>query len=317
MQNQAAAQITPSNDRKPWYRNGQRKNEILWGIVLVIPILVSALVFQIYPIYRSIEITLYNWSGIGRPTQFVGLRHFLNIVKDPWWWNAVRNTITYAAVLVPVQLTLTLITAMALNNPHLRGRIIYRGLFFLPTVCNAAIMAIVVGMMFGQFGSKVMQAFGLGPINPIGDPRFSLWAVIIFGMWNTFGYNLVYFMAALQTVPTDLYDAAKVDGANWIQEIIHVTIPGIRPIMTVILFLAVLGSLSVFEASFVLTGGGPYHSSEVVGVYIYNYAFGGGGYSGKSSNLGYASAAALLMSVITLSITGVQLLVTRGKKSSS
>jgi len=298
-----------------WFNNTQRRNEILWGACLLTPIIVATLVFQLYPIYRSIEITMYNWSGIGKPTQFVGLRHFFNIVNDPWWWNAVRNSVLYAAVLVPVQLFTALITAVALNNPRLRGRILYRGLYFLPTISNAAIMAVVVSIMFGQFGTKISQVLGLPPINPIGDPRFSIWAVIIFGIWNTFGINMVYFMAALQTVPQDLYDAAKVDGATWLEEIIHVTIPGIRPVMIIILFLAIMGSLNVFEASYVLTAGGPYHSSEVVSVYIYNYAFGSGGYSGKTGNLGYASAAALTMSIITLVITGLQLLATREKKT--
>jgi raffinose/stachyose/melibiose transport system permease protein len=293
--------------------NKQLRNEQIGGWLFILPMLILTLTFSIYPVFRSLQITMYNWNGIGNPTQYVGLRHFETVLKDPYFWNAFGNTLQYTVVLVPIQLALALILALILNNPKLGLNSFYRTIYFLPVVTSLAIVAIVVRLMFQQGGLSVSQALGISPpINPVGNPNLSMWAVTGFGIWYSFGLNLIYFMAALQTVPEELYDAAKVDGANWFQRLRHVTIPGIRPVATIILFFAILGSMQVFEQSFVLTGGGPFFSSEVVSGYIYSYAFGGGQSRAASpSNLGYASAASFTMSVIVLLITLVQLYVVR------
>jgi len=184
----------------------------------------------------------------------------------------------------------------------------YRTIYFLPVVTSLAIVAIVVRLMLQQGGVNLSATFGIKPpINPVGNPQLSMLSVTAFGTWYSFGLNLIYFMAALQTVPEELYDAAKVDGANWFQRLFYVTLPSIRPIATIILFFAVLGSMQVFEQSFVLTGGGPFFSSEVVTGYIYTYAFGGQGRASSPANLGYASAASFIMNVLILGVTMIQL----------
>jgi ABC-type sugar transport system permease subunit len=274
--------------------------------------LILTLIFVIYPIFGSIQMTMYNWSGIGTPTQYVGLRHFETVAGDQRFWNAFKNTIMYTVVLVPIQLTLALSLALILNNPRMRFRTFYKTIYFLPVVTSLSIVAIVVRLMLQSGGLYVSQALGINPpINPIGDAKYSMWAVIGFGTWYSFGINLVYFLAALQTVPEELYDAAKVDGANGLQRLLHVTLPSIRPVATIILFFAILGSLRVFEQSFVLTRGGPFFSSEVVAGYIYSYAFGGVGVTGQTANIGFASAAAFFMSLIVLGVTVIQIAVGR------
>jgi ABC-type sugar transport system permease subunit len=288
-----------------------------WGAVYVLPMLVLLIVFTIYPILESFRMTMYNWRGFGEPTQFVGFRHFVTVANDPRFWNAFRNTVIYTALLVPIQLTLALLLAVVLDGPNMRLRTFYRTVYFMPVVTSIAIVAIVMRLMFQSGGTAITGLFVPWlldrPINPIGDARTSLLSVTAFGIWYSFGINLVYFMAALQTVPRELYDAAAVDGANWFQRVRHITLPGIRSVSIIILFFAILGSLKVFEASFVMTGGGPFFSSEVVSSYIYSYAFGSSGLGGSAvtTNMGYASAAAVFMSVIVLGVTLVQLLVNR------
>lgn len=274
-----------------------------WGSLYVLPMLVLALTFTVYPVFESLRISMYNWKGIGEATQFVGLRHYRTVMNDQWFWNAFWNTLKYTAILVPIQLSLALLLAIVLDNPKMRFRTLYRTIYFLPVVTTLAIVAIVVRLLFQSMGAA----------NPISNPNTSLYAVTAFGIWYSFGINFVYFMAALQTVPSELYDAAAVDGANWFQRIWNITLPSIRPIFIIILFFAILGSLKVWEQSFVLTGGGPFFSSEVVNGYIYRYAFGSGGLGGSSStpNIGFASAAGFLMSVLVLAITLVQLTVRR------
>jgi raffinose/stachyose/melibiose transport system permease protein len=298
-----------STDHAPTRLDRVMSSSRFWGLMYVLPMLVLMLTFTIYPIIDSFRISLYNYKGFGDPTQFVGFRHFVTIANDERFWNAFKNTVLYTVILVPVQLTLALLLAVILDGPRM--------IYFMPVVTSIAIVAIVMRLMFQSGGTAITSLFVPWlldkPINPIGDPRTSLLSVTAFGIWYSFGINLVYFLAALQTVPRELYDAAAVDGANWFQRVRHITLPGIRSISVIILFFAILGSLRVFEQSFVMTGGGPFFSSEVVSGYIYAYAFGSSGLGGTSvtPNVGYASAAAILMSFIVLGVTVVQLLVNR------
>ena len=288
-----------------------------WGALYVLPMVVLMLVFTVYPVFESLRVSVYNWRGIGEATQFVGLRHYFTVANDPQFWNAFWNTVQYTAILVPVQLSLALILALILDNPRMRFRTFYRTLYFMPVVTTLAIVAIVMRLLYQSGGTALTSVFVPWflerPVNPIGSPDTSMLAVTAFGTWYSFGINLVYFMAALATVPSQLYDAAAVDGANWFQRVWNVTLPSIRPVAVIILFFAVLGSLKVWEQSFVLTGGGPFFSSEVVNGYIYRYAFGSGGLGGSASqpNIGFASAAGFLMSLLVLAITLVQLAVNR------
>lgn len=267
--------------------------------------------FVIYPMVASVHITLYDWNGIGNPTRFVGLRHFFTVARDGLFWNAVKHTFTYALVLVPIQLTLALALALVLNNPRLKGSTVYRAVFFSPVVTSAALVGVVVSLLLSSSGMNLSMALvdaGIisSPIDWLGDPRFSLAAVIGVGIWHTLGYNLVYFLAALQSIPKELYEAADLDGANAWQQFTKVTVPMLREVGAVIVFLAILGSLQVFDLVLVMTGGGPYFSSEVVSTYIYHYAFTPASIQ-VESNVGYASAAALFMGLLVMGITAMQL----------
>lgn len=307
----AAQKVVTPAQRNIRFNKAQRRGEIFWGMFFVAPMLILVVTFTIYPIFESARITMYNWNGIGNPSQYVGLRHFKTVANDEWFWNAFWNTIQYTVVLVPIQLSLTLVLAIVLSNPKMWFRTLYRTVYFIPVVTSLAIVAVVVRLMLNTSGREISEWLGVyPPTSPIIHPDLALPSVILFGTWHSFGINLIYWMAALQTVPEELYDAAKVDGANGWQRIIFITIPAIRPFAMIILFMAILGSLRVFEQSFVLTRGGPYFASEVVSGYIYTYAFGGNsvGRSFSSSNLGFASAAAFFMSLLVLGITLVQVI---------
>jgi multiple sugar transport system permease protein len=251
--------------------------------------------------------------------QYVGLRHFISIAKDQWFWNAFKNTLIYTISIIPLQFGLGLILAFILNSPRLRYREFFRFMFFAPVVANVAIIAVVMRLMFGSFGAQLSQGLGFGAVSPLASPQLALPVVILFGAWQTFGIIVIYFLAALQTVPEELYDAAKIDGANSLQRIFLVALPAIRPMLTVMLFLSILGSMNVFAQSYVLTGGGPFYASEVVGGYIYTYAFGGAAGSGRSAspaNLGVANAASFLFTTILIGLAVLQgAVLTRSQKS--
>jgi len=294
-----------------------RTKGALWSYLLLLPAAALVLTFVILPLLASYPYTLYNWSGIGQPEQYVGLDNFVRVSADPYFWAAFRRTFTYAAFLVPIQLTLALILALVLNNPKLRGSSVYRAIFFSPVVTSQAVVGIVLTFLLNSFNGPLTQlGRGLGwlgktdSISIIGDPRFTFAAIIAVGIWHSLGINLIYFLAALQSIPQELYEAARIDGASAQQEFWHITVPSLRAPGLIIVFLAVLGSLGVFELVVVMAGtgaSGMLSNSEVVSTYIYRnaFTFSGGG------NVGFASAAALFMGFITLLLSLVQLVVLR------
>ncbi|MCL5961694.1 MAG: sugar ABC transporter permease [Chloroflexi bacterium] len=293
----------------------QRIQRNYWSYLFLLPMLVLVGLFVVYPIVASVQIAFYDWNGIGNATRWVGLRHFLTVASDPLFWNAFKHTFTYALVLVPIQLTIALILALVLNNPRLKGSTIYRAVYFSPVVTSAAMIGVVLSLLFGNAGttlSTFLMRIGLTsqPIDWLGSPQFALWTIIGVGIWHTLGYNMVYFLAALQSIPKELYEAARVDGANAYHQFVKITIPMLREVGAVIVFLAVLGSLQIFDLVLVMTGGGPFYSSEVVSTYIYHYAFTSAA-STSEANVGYASAAALFMGLLVMGITVMQLLAVR------
>ena len=296
-----------------WWRR-VRANR--WSYAYLAPFLVLVALFTVYPIFASLGYTLYQWNGVGNPTRYVGLRNFEQVLRDSIFWESFWHTFLYTVVLVPVQLLLALALAMVLNDPRLRLSTFFRAVYFMPAVTSAAIIGVVFQLMLSNFGdsfSRLLVDLHLARhgIDWLGNPHAVLWIVIAIGIWNTLGYNLVYFLAGLQTIPAELYQAAQIDGAGAVGQFWHVTIPGLRGVGLIILFLAVLGSLQVFDLVQVLTGGGPYYASEVVNTYIYHQAFGGGSFGGGGGaavqpNVGFASAASFFYGLLLLTITGLQ-----------
>ncbi|HET8844278.1 MAG TPA: sugar ABC transporter permease [Ktedonobacteraceae bacterium] len=289
-----------------------------WSYLYIAPMIILLLAFIVYPIFASLGYTLYQWNGIGDPSAYVGFDNFKQVMTDPIFWESFGHTFLYTVVLVPVQLTLALILALILNSPRLRFSTFYRSIYFLPVVTSPAVIGVVMNLMISNFGDNFDAIlYGLHitheHIDWLADPRFVLWIIIAIGIWNTLGYNLVYFLAGLQTIPVELYEASRIDGASRRAQFFSITIPMLRGVGLVILFLAILGSLNVFDIVQVLTGGGPYFSSEVVNTYIYHQAFGsysvgGAGGGVTQPNVGFASAASFFYGLILMVLTGIQAL---------
>jgi len=288
----------------------------IWSYIFVMPMFVLFLGFTLYPLLASVRYTLYDWDGIGLPRNFVGLEHYFSIAQDAFFWNAFKNTLVYTAALVPTQLALALGLAIVLNSQWLKARYVFRAVFFSPVVTSLAIVGIVISLLTSTAGhdlnkALVNLAITERPIDWLGDPRTAMGVVIAVGVWIGLGYPMIYFLAALQSVKQDLYDAAKIDGAGNLALFWHITIPSIRPVGLVVLLITLLHSLRVFDTVQVMTRGGPYFATDVVGTYIYRLAFysteGGDTYA----RLGYASAAAFFMGLLVMGISILQLAAVR------
>jgi len=270
--------------------------------------------FTVYPLVASVQYPFYAWDGIGAPSDFVGLENYADIVQDPFFWNAFRNTFFYTVVVVPIQLLLALGLAVILNARWLRARSIFRYVFLSPIVTSSAIVGILFTMILATVGRDVndlLIAVGVlnSPVDWLGNPHTAMWLIIAVGIWIELGYPLIYFLAALQSIDPALYDAAKVDGAGSLACFRHITIPLIRPVGLVILLITTLHSLRVFDIVQVMTRGAPYFATDVVGTYIYRQAFFVTPSGDSGARLGYASAAAFFMGLLVMGISLLQFLV--------
>lgn len=287
-----------------------------WSLLYIAPLMALLLTFVVYPIFGSLVYTLYRWNGIGSPEDFVGLDNFRQILQDSIFWRAVGHTFTYAIIVVPIQLAIALVLALVLNNKKLRFSSFYRTLYFLPVVTSPAVVAVVIQLMLSNFGDTLngwlLDAHLIDtPVDWLGDPDIALGIIILVGIWQTLGYNLVYFLAGLQTIPEEVYEAAKIDGAGRLRTFFHITVPLLRPVGVMIVILAFIGSFQVFDLVQVLTGGGPFFATEVVNTYIYHLAFGGNQAQATEPNVGLASAASFFYGLMLIGFSVLQVLIFR------
>ena len=281
----------------------------------VAPLLILVLAFVVYPILESLRMCFYEWRSIGHPVGYVGLENFYRIARDALFWRCFGHSVIYTFTLVPIQLTFALLLALILNNPKLRGRNTYRALFFVPVVTTPAVIGIVFWMLLRpNEGVITVLLGGLHLIDRgkdlLGSKDTALACIIAVGIWQTLGYNMVYFLAGLQTIPSEIYEAADIDGAGKWTKLRHVTLPMLKPVVIVITLLAILGSLRVFDLVKVMTNGQPADASNVVTLYIYNYAF-PNPQTEIEASVGLAAAAAFFMGILTLGLTGIQVAVGR------
>ncbi len=288
--------------RKPLW---QRMRANVWCYLFMMPAIVLYVMFTIWPILASWYYSFFDWNGLGMPNEYVGLSNFIEVTSNPYFWNAFGRTFQFMFGVVLLNLPLTLIMAVVLNNKRLKGAAVYRVIYFLPVVTTTAIVGIVMTYIFGPFNgafNTILLNIGVlnRPVHWLGQANTALLTVIVVSVWKGFGTNMLYWLAGLQSIGEDLYEAARVDGANAIQTFLHITVPLLKPIGLVILLLTVVGSLKVFDLVKVMTNGGPFFATETVSLFIYRYAF------GQVSRLGYASAAGIFFGVAAMILSIIQ-----------
>ena len=278
-----------------------------WIYLFMLPNLVLAAMFTLYPTVMSWYFSFLDWSGFTSDREWIGLANFREIVQDSYFWDAYRRSFLFMFAAIPIKMVLSLIVAIILNDKALKLSPVFRTFFFIPVVTSAAIVGIVMTFVFSPFNGPINQALlksGLAstPIDFLGNPDTALWTVVAVFVWKSFGITMIYWLAALQVVPQELYEAGRVDGATRWQLHRHITVPLIVPFAVIITLISVVGALNVFGLVQTMTGGGPFFASEVMEVYIYRTAFGEGGIP----RLGYASAAALFFGITVMGLSLLQ-----------
>jgi raffinose/stachyose/melibiose transport system permease protein len=272
------------------------------GWVFVLPPLLIYAMFVLLPLGRSVYISLTDWNGVRSATNWVGLANYSGIIHDPRFLNALKHNIIWVIVGTISPIVISLGLAMLLW-PRTRGRTIFQAAFFMPQVLSTVAVALIWSRVYHPlFGvlNKLLVAVGQGQwaTGWLGESNTALPAVLVAAIWAYFGFALTVIMAGLQSIDMTLVDAAKVDGANAWQRFIHVIIPELRPVLTMIIGYTLIGGFNVFDIVWVMTQGGPANATDVVSTRLYKEAF-------VEGHVAYGTAMAMMLTLISLIVSTI------------
>lgn len=278
----------------------ERRN-LLTGLAFIAPNFIGFLLFSIIPVGASLVLSFTNWDLINKP-KFVGIDNFVELfTADPLFWKVLWNTTRYCLLAIPGMMILALLLALLVNQ-ELRGRMIYRFIYFLPVVTSTIAVSIVWTWLFNtDFGliNQFLWVFKIQPINWLADEKIAMVSIATIGIWSTAGYNMVLYLAGLQAIPRQLYEACEIDGGGTFRKFISVTIPMLTPTTFFVLVMSIINSFQVFDYIYIMTNGGPNNTTKSIVSYIYDNGF-------QYFKMGNASAISWVLFVIVFSLTYVQ-----------
>lgn len=284
-----------------------RHREALEAWLFVSPVVGGFLIFFVGPLIAVVFYSMTEWNLLSQQSTFVGMKNYVDaLTQNPDFWHVVRNSLVFAMGLVPLNMALALSLALALHRPFF-GVVFFRAIFFAPVVTSAVAWAIVWKFLLqgeNGFVNQMLAVIGIDGPNWLRDPNWAMVAVIFTRVIKMVGLNMILYIAALQSVPRDYEEAARLEGAsNW-QIFWMITWPLLAPATLVIMIITMIGSFKVFDHIYLMTNGGPENGTLVLAFYIYEQGF-------KFFNTGYASALAMIMFVLVMVLTVVQLALRR------
>ena len=278
----------------------------LAGWIFAGPALIMLGLFFLVPVLLAFALSLTNFDLYSLAdysnTRFVGFANYAELVGTPLFWKALGNTFYFVIAGVPLSIGLSLGAAMLLNGAVTRLTGLFRTALFAPVVTTLVAVAVIWRyLLHTRYGmiNYLLAGIGVDPVDWLGDPNWSMPAIILFAVWKNFGYNMVILLAGLQTIPGDLYEAARIDGANGWQRFRHVTVPALGPMLLLVSILTMAGYFQLFAEPYVMTQGGPVESTLSVLYFMYDQGF-------KWWNLGFASAVAFALFLIMILFTTLQ-----------
>lgn len=270
------------------------------------PCIVMMGLFVYYPIVENFRFSFYDFSAFSPDKAFVGFTNFINLFHDPVFYTALKNNVWYAVISIICQVFGGLILAAILEDPITRfTSSFFRTVFFLPVVISVTVIALLFTFVY-EPNMGILNSFlhGLGldswAREWLGDSETAIFAVIAVSQWQSIGYIMMLFIVAIQAIPREIYEAAEMDGAGKIRRFISVTVPQVKEMFFVASLITLTGAFTVFNEPYILTGGGPGNASEVLGTLLYSSAF-------AKDQMGYASAIATVILVLTLLVSLVQM----------
>ncbi|NUN10309.1 MAG: sugar ABC transporter permease [Ignavibacteriaceae bacterium] len=283
---------------------GKTKINVL--LLFLGPSLLIIFSFFFLPVLAALllSFTDYDIYALGNADyiRFVGINNYLKLLEDPMFWTSVKNTFYFVLVGGPLSVAVSLGTALLLNSKLVKLKGLFRVTYFLPVVTTLVAVAVIWRFIYHpRFGliNYVLSLFGIGQIDWLGDPLYSMPALILMAVWKNFGYNMIIFIAGLQNIPEDLYEAASIEGASEWQQFISITLPQLAPTTLFISVITMIGYFQLFAEPYVMTQGGPLSSTLSVVLYMYQEGF-------RWWNIGYSTSIAFMLFLIILIGTIIQ-----------
>lgn len=288
-----SARVGPRMTVRRWLQ----KNA-LWYLFLA-PALLMLLAFMAVPLFKSLELSFYEWNGL-RPREYIGFENFTDLFDDRFFWGALQHTVAFAIFATLGTVVIGLLLAVAISR-RVRGSDLYRVAFYLPVMLPMTVTAALwVRIYETNYGllNTFLRGLSLDALAQpwIATPQSALGAIIAVAIWQYSGFPMIVLLAAIEGIPSELHEAATLDGVTELQRLRHLTLPLIRPVLISISVIQVIFSLKVFDLVWVMTKGGPGESSQVLGTYLYRQAF-------EQQDYGYASAVAVIMFLVIFSVT--------------
>lgn len=288
---------------------GLQGRQTAWAYLFLTPAFLLFAVTVFYPMIRAFQFSLYRWPLGSAPKSFVGLDNYQRLLDDALFHKAIANTLYFTIATVVPTLAVALAIALLLNRRNLRARGLFRTIYFVPVVTSLVAVAFVWRILLEpSFGlvNAIFRLVGFSGPGWLADPDWALNGVVLMTVWRDVGYYMVIFLAGLQTIPRDIYDAAEVDGASRLQTFRRITLPLLNPSIVLAAVIGVIYGLQLFTQVYVMTGspqrlaGGPSDSTESIVLFIVQQAF-------RPLEMGYPSAAAIVLFVLIMAVTLVQL----------
>ncbi len=279
------------------------QRDYFWAYLMIAPNLIGLFIFYIWPVIRSFYLSFTKWSAFSN-YKWAGSVNYIRILNDPDLWMAFRNTFIYAILVVLFGIIISLVVA-ALLNQKIRGVSIYRTLYFIPVVTMSAAVAMVWRWLYnGDFGllNYILSLFSIQGPRWLTDANLALYSVILVGIWQSVGYNMVIFLSGLQSIPGTYYEAASIDGAGSILKFFHITLPLLTPSIFFVTVISLIGSFQVFDLIYMMIGEDSpvIEQTQSVIFLFFKNAF-------VLNDKGYAAAISMLLLVVILAITMIQI----------
>ncbi len=284
------------------------RKEKATALAMFLPAAILMVTFLIIPIILTFILAFTNTRLISpEPGRFIGLENFENLFTDATFWASLRNTVIFTVVIVPLQSTVALGMALLVNT-RTRGTTFFRTVYFLPVVTSIVVVSMLWLFMYQKDGliNALLARIGIQGPDWLGDPHWSLFAIIVMSIWQAMGFHMIIWLSGLQTIPGELYEAASLDGATRWQQFVNVTWPGLRPTAVFILITITIAAFGLFAQVNVMTQGGPLDSTTTLVFMAVRTGF-------ERQQTGYAAAISLVFFVLVLIVTLIQMFLTRDK----
>ena len=294
------------------YRTPKKRSETIAGYGFLAPALSAISVFFFVPVIAALALSFTDFDiyALGNPEylRFIGIDNYIRLLQNPLFWKALGNTFYFVLIGGPLSVAVSLGTAMLINSKLVHFKGLFRAAFFMPVVTTLVAVAVVWRYLYHpNYGllNYVLATLGVDPIDWLGDPHWAMPAIILMAIWKNFGYNMIIFIAGLQNIPAQLYEAARIDGAGNLQQFLHITLPMLAPTFLFVAIITMIGYFQLFAEPYVMTQGGPSNATLSIVLLMYEEGF-------RWWNMGYASALAFVLFVIILAATLLQLSFRKG-----